>query len=500
MTGHRTIARRFDARERERLGKLFRQLGTDNIHEAEAARGRIASLLRQFDKAWTDLVKLLSDGTLVVHPELAGDIAGLGDPNSDRRANGRRSIAELLARHRKSWNDLADALCGITSARWLDPSATPDPERVNPLALIVHLLEEYVALRTPHEYVAVALWILHSHVHDRFMVTPRLALRSPVAGCGKTVLIDILARLTARPAKFDSITAAAIYHLIDEAHPRLLIDEADNLVLGLQANGKIRAVFNSGHRVGGTVAIRDHGETRKFLVFAPLALALPDAIGGLPRTLNSRCITLVLQRSQRELRRLDTNHPDPALDVVYRQILMWRRDVALDPEPAMPVGMRNRLADNWRPLLAIADALDWGEQAREAMTAFAHAFQDADVRILLLIDIRAVFNACGLDRMSSKSLLDALHDLVDSDWTEFRGIRGEQSPHKLKGSELAAMLREFGIRPRTIWPPNRTTKSRSAKGYRRAMFEEVWRTYCADDGTAAHASNIRSLRVAGDGT
>ena len=31
-----------------------------------------------------------------------------------------------------------------------------------------HLLEDYVALQ-PHQYVAVALWALHTHVFDRFM-------------------------------------------------------------------------------------------------------------------------------------------------------------------------------------------------------------------------------------------------------------------------------------------------------------------------------------------
>jgi Protein of unknown function (DUF3631) len=497
MNGRRAIARRFDDRERERLVKLFRQLGTDNPHEAEAARSRIASLLRQFSKNWTELVELISNGTLTIDPAVA-DIAGLGDHEPDQRACARRNLAELLARHRKNWNDLADALCSVTSADWLMNSQSDDPEeRVNPLGLIHYLLQQYLELREPHEYVAVALWALHTHVFDCFMVTPRLALRSPVAGCGKTVLIDILAKLVAKPAKFDSVTAAALYHLIDEAHPTLLIDEADNLALGLQANGKIRAVFNSGHRKGGTVAIRDRGETRKFLVFAPLALALPDAMVGLPRTLNSRCITLTMQRSdgRRELQRFDVNHPDPVLDAAYRQILLWRRDLeSLDPEPEMPPTIRNRLADNWRPLISIADSLGWGAQARDAMLKFAAEFQDADARITLLDAIRKVFDACGLDRISSKDLLDELHVLDDADWKEFLGIRGEQQPHRLRDSELASMLREFKIRPGTIWPLNRTADSKSYKGYRRSQFEAVWRRYCADDDTPAQASKVKTLR------
>jgi hypothetical protein len=138
------------------------------------------------------------------------------------------------------------------------------------------------------------------------MVTPRLALRSPVADCGKTTLIGVMSRLTARPAKFDSITTAALFRVIDQTHPTLLIDEADNLGLALQPNGRLRAVFNSGHRNGGTIANMERGSARKFSTFAPLALALPE-MRGLPRTLNSRSITITMERSQRKLRRFDIN-------------------------------------------------------------------------------------------------------------------------------------------------------------------------------------------------
>jgi hypothetical protein len=492
------IIRHFGDRQRERLVRLFRALGTHNIHEREAARSRIDALLREYDKTWGHLIELLGGKPAAIRADLARHIAALGASDPDAPGFARRAIDDLLARHRKNWNDLADALCDSAPAAWAcDPSAD-DPPRVNPLDLVHHLLGEYVALQ-PHEYVAVALWALHTHVFDRFMVTPRLALRSPVADCGKTTLLDILSRLTARPEKFDSITTAAIYRLIDQTHPTLLIDEADNLGLGLLPNGKLRAVFNSGHRNGGTVAISERDATRKFSTFAPLALALPEMC-GLPRTLNSRCITITMERSQRQLRRFDATHPDRALDAAYQQILLWRREVELNPDPEMPAGLRNRFADNWRPLLSIADSLGWGEQAREAMMIFAREYQDADAKILLLTDIRKVFNACGLDRMSSKALLDALHALDDSDWREFRGIHGEQSPHKMKDSELASMLREFRIRPRTIWPLNRTIKTKSAKGYRRSQFEEVWRAYCADDGTASQPSNVMNLLAAGDGT
>jgi hypothetical protein len=513
------IERRFGERERERLIKLFRALGSDNPHESEAARGRIDSLLREFGKTWNDLIKLLG-GT--IHTDLASNIIALGSSDSKKRSKARRNITDLLARHRKTWNDLAEAL--VSSADWARNSSADDPPRKPDLiGLIVHLFKDYVALKDDHEYVAVALWALHTHVYSRFNVTPRLALRSPTADSGKTTLLDVLVRLVAWPDKFDSISTAAIFRLIDQTHPTLLIDEADNLGLGLQPNGRLRAVFNSGHRNGGNVAIMERGAARKFSTFAPLALALPDTMGGLPRTLDSRSITIMMERhaGQRELRRFDINHPDGALDKAYEQILLWRRDVKLNPEPETP-GVRNRIADNWRPLLSIADSLGKGEQAREAMLTFAQEYADADVKILLLSDIRTIFDTrkVKVDWLWSKDMLAALYDPdagrgeqqpdklketeleteLAGDWNEFRGVRGEQQPHKLKQTELAAMLREFKIRPRTIWPENRTVESKSAKGYLRSQFEEAWRAYCAADGTTAHSSNIRSLRLVSDGT
>jgi hypothetical protein len=454
--------------------------------------------LRQFDKTWSDLIGLLGgDAPAPLHADLARDIIALGSSNPDERANAWRNIADLLARHRKGWNDLVDVLCAASHEAWACDSSADDPQHVNPLDLVRHLLEEYVALQ-PHQYVAVALWILHTHIYDQLMVTPRLALRSPVADCGKTTLIDVMSRLTARPAKSDSITTAALYRVIDQTHPTLLIDEADNLGIALQPNGRLRAIFNSGHGSGGTIANMERGSTRKFSTFAPLALALPE-MRGLPRTLNSRSVSITMERSRRKLRRFDINRLDPALDAAYAQILLWQREVKLNPDPEMPAA-RNRFADNWRPLVAIADSLGRGEHARAAMIVLTREYQDADVKILLLTDIRRVFDMSKADRLPTKTLLAALHALDGGDWSEFCGVRGEQQPHKLRDSELATMLRDFRIKPRGIWPLNRTATSKAAKGYLRRHFEDAWSRYCSDDVTASHASNIKALSLVDDDT
>ena len=161
---------------------------------------------------------------------------------------------------------------------------------MTPADTVRAMLEDYVALE-PHEYIAVALWIIHTHVYDRFMVTPRLLLTSPVRNCGKTTVLDVISRLAARAEKSDNITAAAIYHHVNKLRSTLLLDEADNLELGAKA--VLRAVLNAGHRRGGTVTRMVNGAATRFTVFAPVALA---AIGTLTLPLMSRSIIIRMRR------------------------------------------------------------------------------------------------------------------------------------------------------------------------------------------------------------
>lgn len=57
--------------------------------------------------------------------------------------------------------------------------------------------------------------------------------------------------------------------------------------------------------------------------------------------------------------------------------------------------MKNRIADNWRPLIAIADCFGpyWSEAARDAAITFAHAYHDEDAGVVLLSDIRDISTA-----------------------------------------------------------------------------------------------------------
>jgi len=320
------------------------------------------------------------------------------------------------------------------------------------------------------------------------MCTPRLTLMSPAPDCGKTTAMSILEKLVARPEKSDNTTAAAIYWLLDQGSRTFLLDEMDNAEL--LHNGTLRSVLNSGHRRGGTIRRFIGGRPKRFPTFAPMALAAINTHQPLPWPILSRSIRINMQRSRKPLRRFDSNDTED-LDIVRGQVWLWARpDLKLNLDPEMPTGLRTRPRDNWLPLVSIADSFGpaWGQLAREAAVAFAHARREEDEAVLLLEDTREIFTALNVDRLSSKTLVEHLHALTDAGWSEL----------PLTPAKLAKMLAPFGIKPKAIWPKGLNRhRSRSSKGYHRDQFEPAWAAYCQDDVSPAQkSSKIRYLRSA----
>ena len=249
---------------------------------------------------------------------------------------------------------------------------------VNVLDLVLRLLELYIVIPL-HERMAAALWLLHTYVFDRFMVTPRLALLSPAPGCGRTTLLILLEALARAPWRTDDVSAAAIYYQVArEPRTTFLVDEGDNL--GLLQNQFLRRVMNSGHRRGGNTSRYIDGRPRKIPTFAPLAIA---AIGdALPRPLMHRSIVISMQRPVLGTKLEELDETDPALAAARGEIEKWARTCTLNRRPAIPLELRE--GDNWRVLLSIADDLGQGEAARAAAMALTAGRVEEDVRVTLL--------------------------------------------------------------------------------------------------------------------
>jgi len=328
----------------------------------------------------------------------------------------------------------------------------------------------YLAL-PPGAADVLALWTAHTHCFEAFIHTPRLNPCSPEKQCGKTTVEDVLATMVARPLRTENVTPAVLFRLVEQYKPTLLLDEVDTY---LNDNEELHGLLNAGHRRGGK-AYRCEGENntvRGFSVFAPAALA---GIGALPGTLHDRSIVIKLVRAKpgEIAARFDSRHVKSEKELC-RKLARWTADnldtlkscVSQLPETAF-----NRLADNWRPLFAIAEVAggDWPQRARAAFMALtATADLDAQgVGTLLLSDIASIFAAEAADRIASADLAEALAAIEGRPWAEWGKHRKPISPN-----QLANQLRRFGLHSDTIRIGNQTPR-----GYKLADFQEPFDRY-----------------------
>jgi hypothetical protein len=239
---------------------------------------------------------------------------------------------------------------------------------------------------------------------------------------------------------------------------------------------------------------REAGRTRKFPTFAPLAVA---AIGLMPLPLLHRAVVINMQRaSGQTLTRLDEN--SAVFPAARAEFHKWAQTCTLASNPVMPTSLRNRAADNWRVLLAIADDLGYGEETRAAAGALNANRPDEDAGVLALTDIRSIFDRLGADRSTSKALTDELVALDDGMWGDWRGPNDDRPPRKLNQSELSRLLKPFSIRPRTI---RLASGGPTARGYLRVWFEAAWAAYCPPAAdTPTQASKIIHLAHTGTDT
>jgi hypothetical protein len=352
------------------------------------------------------------------------------------------------------------------------PEPKPWPQPVNGAELLTDItcaISKYMVME-PGAPEGVALWTLFTHAIEAFGIATRLAVTSPRPQCGKTTLLDILYRLVVRPLLAGNVRAASIFRVVEVARPTLMIDEADTFLPG---NDELRGVLNSGHRHGGSVirVVGEAMEVREFSTFAPAAIAM---IGNLPGTLADRSISVALKRKRADeaVESFRYDRTDD-LDQLARKCARWAVDNLarlrkVDPE--VPPNLYNRAADNWRPLLAIAEIAggDWPRKAREIAAQTVDA--DQAKRVGLLADIRDVFEARGIDRIKSADLATALVAIEGHPWAEF-GRAGKA----LTPNSLARMLKHDHILPSTVRFGGGADDT--AKGYELSQFEDAFTRY-----------------------
>lgn len=338
---------------------------------------------------------------------------------------------------------------------------------------IVALLERYLVL-PDHAATAVALWVVHTYVFEKFTYSPRLLVSSPEKRCGKSLLLRFVAALVAHPLSCENISSAALYRSIEKFAPTLLLDEADTFLAGKNANEEMRGIINAGFARGGCVVrcVGDDLEPTPFNVFGPLALGM---IGKPQGTIEDRSVVVQMRRKLPGDRVEKVPPGRPLRDLVsdtVRRIVRWTADHGAElatASPTVPARLDDRAGDCWFSLLAIADAVrgSWPEQARIAAVALSEG-RDApgSLPLMLLTDLRVLFAERQAERLRTDAILEHLQSREDRPWLDFRQGR------PITARQLARMLEPFDVRP-DKWKAGHDTE----RGYTAADFVDAWSRY-----------------------
>lgn len=331
------------------------------------------------------------------------------------------------------------------------------------------LVRQYVVVSVESAH-AVALWILHCWALNAFDISPILGIISPTKRCGKTTILEVVSMSTPRAVSSSNITAAALFRIVEKYSPTLLVDEADTF---LGDNDELRGVINSGHRRSSAFVVRTVGEDhepRQFSTWGPKAIAL---IGKLPATVEDRAIIIAMRRrAPREIvARFRASECEAAAEPLRRRAFKWANDAEFQlraRDPIMPEQLNDRAADNWRPLVAIADIAGgaWPARARAAAVTLSKEADEADSSALidLLGEMRDIFTA--RDRITSAELAEQLGSNTDGRFAEWR--HGKPITQR----QVARLLAPLKIKPETI-----RIGSKTAKGYLKEWFDDAFSRY-----------------------
>jgi Protein of unknown function (DUF3631) len=348
--------------------------------------------------------------------------------------------------------------------------------------------------------VAHTLWVAHTHLMEAFYTTPRLLIRAPIKGCGKSRLAKIT-RLMVHNEDYQIIpTAASLYTSIELSKPTLLIDEINRLYSGKDTH-EITAVLEAGFEQDGTVprvSLEPKRHVERFKVFTPVALIGIDK-GNIPDTVLDRSIQINLKkRLSNEIveKFRPRKHKERAIELRER-LEAWAAKVlskAIEmSDPIFPPGIEDREADKCEPLFVVADVADvtdetdvtavsepWGIRARRAaleLLGKEQAEETPDYGQLVLLHLKQILDQKpSQSRWKSEDVLSSLWAISDAPWSDFSYGK------PLSAAGLSKLLRPFGIRPKTIRFPEKEKGEGDnvAKGYYRTECEDAFKRYLSE--------------------
>lgn len=358
------------------------------------------------------------------------------------------------------------------------PEIEPYPEPV----VLASLLDEIAAtllrfvVMDKEQADAASLWVVHTYLLDAFDTSPIAIINAPEKACAKTLCQTILAQMSYRPLPAANASASALFRSIEKWRPTIFFDEADTF---FRDNAELQGMVNAGYKRSGFVlrseAVANTFEPRSFSVYSAKSIAGIALERHLSDATMSRGVVLNLRRKMQHESVSRLRDADPGLFVlIASKLLRFAADefeqVRL-ARPVLPAKLNDRAQDNWEPLLAIAQCAGQGWVTRATTAALLiSGANDAQVSTgnELLADIQDVFEAKGVDKISSADLIQALCEIEDGAWATYSNGR------PISPRQLSKLLSTYKISPKTV-----RMKHGTPKGYDLAQFADAFARYLA---------------------
>ncbi|WP_280314448.1 DUF3631 domain-containing protein [Nocardia wallacei] len=334
-------------------------------------------------------------------------------------------------------------------------------------------VRKYCVLPSEHAETAAVLWTVTTHLTSCFEYAPRLVARSPEKRSGKSRLLEVLDPLVYSPLRAVNATVAYIFRSLDtDPPPTLLFDECDTIFGSkkvAEQNEDLRGLLNAGFQRGLPFG-RTVGPLHMPQEFETFAMAALAGIGRMPDTIEDRAVVIEMRRRKpsETVAPYRSRRDRPALDEIRGRLAEWADfiRVKLDGYEPPDLGVEDRAADVWEPLIAVADMAggEWPVSARAAAKAMTTDAAEADAamssKMQLLADIRSVFADKKVSFLKSADLCKELCELEESPWKGF----------DLNPSKLGHKLREYSIK-------TGHSTSGTERGYRLEDFADAFERY-----------------------
>ena len=423
--------------------------------------------------AGLDAVRLQIDGAKDLTPEQVQEVQQVAieqahEAETDAQTIERMSKLSLLEYARQS-KDASDKL-------WITPSqlkqvvtdfkkaqepTTDKPpliETVEPWDSPVNgsqVLNEVLAQLQAHVIAPVetlhtaSLWVCMTWLSDVATVLPVALITAPEKNCGKSTLLNAMAKMSKSALITSNMTSAVLFRLIDKHAPSLFIDEVDTF---LRDNLELGGILNSGHTKDLAYVMRcegDNFEPVRFSTWCPKALSGISA-SNISGTLSSRSIILNMRRKQAGESAQNIRHTAPEIFTdIKRKLARWADDNAGAFSQLHPVieGLNNREQDNYEPLLAIAMLAggEWVQHLERACNVSRQNNEESkSIGVELLEACKQIFEINHVDKIRSTTLLEYL--LKDDEAIFATYNRGK--PMTIR--QMAKRLGDYKIQPKLL--------------------------------------------------